>query len=328
MSIHSIDSWYVIIFIVGASIGGLIAWLWSKSKYQQEREILKIKIAELETNIQNARIIQNWVDNSKDNLREAFSALASQALQNNNDQFLQLASQQMDNTLNQVRGDWNTQKVEIEKIINPLDKNLDKLDEKIQNLEQKREGAYKSLEEQLRQLATTHQTLQNSTTTLSQALKSSSVLGRWGEIQLRRIVELSGMLHQVDFQEQVIGNNLRPDMIIRMPNNGILPVDSKATLKFYLEAVSCDNEDTRNTNLDSHAKSIQNHIRVLSQRKYWDQFTKSPDFVVMFVPSEAGLYAAFERNSGLLNEAIEKRVLIASPMTLLALLKAIAYGVK
>jgi DNA recombination protein RmuC len=175
-------------------------------------------------------------------------------------------------------------------------------------------------------LGRTHTSLQTTTLTLAQALKSQTVRGRWGEIQLRRVVELANMVNHVDFTEQASSDMGRPDMVIHLSNKGILPVDSKVPLNAYLEAVESDDEASRRAKMSEHARAMQGRVRDLCQKKYWDQFPYSPDFVVMFVPNEACLTAAFETDPSLLDYAIQQHVLIASPVTLLALLKAVAFG--
>jgi DNA recombination protein RmuC len=267
-----------------------------------------------------------WIQEAEIKLREAFEALAARSLQSTSDELLKRAKEQTEFLIGQIRGDLTTNKAELQGIVEPLKSGLKSLDTNVRELEQKREGAYRSLEEQMRELGRTHSSLQNTTLTLAQALKSQTARGRWGEIQLRRVVELANMVNHVDFTEQASADVGRPDMIIHLSNQGILPVDSKIPLNAYLEAVEAGDETSRRIKLTEHAKAMQARIRELCQRKYWDQFPYSPEFVVMFVPNEACLSAAFETDPSLLDYAIEQHVLIASPVTLLALLKAVAFG--
>lgn len=168
--------------------------------------------------------------------------------------------------------------------------------------------------------------LQETTTTLVSTLKSPTARGRWGEMQLRRVVEMAGMVKQVDFEEQAVTDSGRPDMIVHLPNGGILPVDAKTPMDAYLEAVSATSESERQQKLTAHAAAMRKRIQELAQRGYWSQFERTPEIVVMFIPNEACLSAAFETDSNILDAALEKRVLPASPITLLALLQAVAYG--
>lgn len=181
----------------------------------------------------------------------------------------------------------------------------------------------------MQQLSLTHTDLQRTTTTLAEAFKNSGVRGRWGELQLRRLVEMAGMIKQVDFTEQKkvgTGNSRQPDMLVRMPNGGVLPVDSKVPLTAYLAAVESCDEAVRQAKLQEHVAATRTQIRELSKKAYWDQFEQAPEFVVMFVPNEAGLSAAFQLEPELLDEALKNHVLIDTPVTLLALLKVVAYG--
>ncbi|MBI4455174.1 MAG: DNA recombination protein RmuC [Acidobacteria bacterium] len=332
--------------ITGFLIGVLLTWLWSRvrlvrmetehrfcaeklanlERTETENEQLEIQLAQLQTERKMDGEKLQWISQAQAKMREAFEALASQILQNNSATFLSQAQEQVNSLLNQVRGDWNVHKMELQNLVHPLKENLGSLDGHVRELEQKREGAYQGLQEQLRQLAQTHADLQATTITLAQALKSPAVRGRWGEVQLRRVVEMAGMVEHVDFDEQVSTEGGRPDMIAYLPNGGSLPVDSKVPLESYLEAAETEDEEIRRLKLDDHARALQSRVRELGQKRYWEQFEKTPDFVVMFLPNDACLSAAFESDPNLLEYAVTQRVLIATPVTLLALLKVVAYG--
>jgi DNA recombination protein RmuC len=294
-------------FMLGLFIG-LAVWNKAKSAYDKESGTLRIRIAALEQDhVIDADKLQ-WVEQAEQKMRDAFKALASDALQSNSKSLTALT------------------KKDIQGVVDPLKKNLESLDGHVRELEKNRQGAYKSLEQQLKQVQETHAKLHETTLTLTQALRSPTVRGRWGEIQLRRVVEMAGMVKNVEFDEQVSTDLGRPDMIAHLPNGGVLPVDAKVPLNSYLDAMESSDEELRKGHLKAHAKAMRDRIRELAQKKYWDQFESSPDFVVMFVPNEACLGAAFEYDSQLLEYAIENKVLISSPVTLLALLRTVAYG--
>ena len=257
-----------------------------------------------------------WVEGAEEKLREVFQALASRSLQDNTEGFLKHAREQMGRLLTEVRGDWGTHKEELRNLVEPLGKNVTELDRQVQQMEQKREGAYQGLQEQLRQLGP-----------LVQALRAApDARGRWGEIQLRRVVEMADLVAHVDFEEQAVTDNGRPDMIVHLPNQGILPVDSKAPMLAYLEALEDGDGTQRAAKLKEHAAAMRGRIRELSQKRYWEQFDRAPEVVVMFVPNDACLSAAFEKDAELLEYAMQQKVLPTTPVTLLALLKTVAYG--
>ncbi len=248
-----------------------------------------------------------WMEKARHELADTFAALSSKALRDNSSQII-----------NQSR----------ESIFRPLDRELQKLEKQVQALESKREGAYRSIETHVVNLQKAFGEMQSTTHSLASALKSSSVRGTWGEVQLRRIAELAGMVDHVDFEEQKSADrgSSRPDMIVYLPGGGIIPVDAKAPMSAYLEAFESRDEQVRRNGLTAHANSIRKHMRDLSGRAYWDQFENAPEFVAMMIPYESGLSAAFTVDPKLYDEALSSRVIIVSPATLLALLKAVSAG--
>jgi DNA recombination protein RmuC len=298
----------LVAFMLGLLIG-LFLWYRARSRLDKEASELKLQIATLRKEHEGDVEKLDWVRKAEENMRDAFKALAGDVLKSNSETLTSQA------------------KKDLQGIVDPLKENLTSLNGYVRELEKTRHGAYKSLEQQLSQLRETHTQLQQTTITLTQALKNPpTVRGRWGEIQLRRVVEMAGMANHVAFDEQASTDFGRPDMIAHLPNGGVLPIDSKVPLSSYLTAMETHEEELRKTYLINHAKAMRNRVKELGQKQYWDQFESSPDFVVMFVPNEACLGAAFEQDPGLLEYAIDKRVLISSPVTLLALLRAVAYG--
>ena len=266
-----------------------------------------------------------WVEKAQESLREAFTALASDALTSNAEQYLARSRDQLAALLNQVRGDWGTHKEELKGLVAPLEKSLVALDGQIRTLEEKREGAYASIGEQIRTLGLAEAQLQTTTTTLAEAMKSSTARGRWGELQLRRVAELAGMEDHVDFDEQTVTDEGRPDMVVYLPDGGVLPVDAKASASAYLDAMQLDG-DARRARLADHAKAMRLRIQDLAKKQYWAQFARAPELVVMFVPIESALAAAFEEDPELLEYGLKQKILFASPITLLALLRTVAFG--
>jgi DNA recombination protein RmuC len=294
-------------FMLGL-LTGLLFWYRSVSRLDKNNTDLKIRLAAREKELEAERERLRWMEKAEAQMRDAFKALAGDALKTNSE----LLSAQA--------------RKDLQGVVQPIKENLTSLDTHIRELERARQGAYQSLEQQLLQLRQTHIRLQESTISLTQALKSPTVRGRWGEMQLRRVVEMAGMVKHVAFEEQAATDLGRPDLIAYLPNGGILPVDSKVPLGSYLAAMDNMEEEKRKVHLAEHAKAMRSRIRELGHRQYWEQFSSSPDFVVMFVPNEACLGAAFEYDPALLEYAIDRKVLISSPVTLLALLRAVAYG--
>ncbi len=309
----------------GLFIGIVVTWLVARSRFQASHADLRIAKATAEEELRAERAKAASLDAIQERMKDAFTALAHQALTSNADQLFTRSRDQLEALLKQVRGDWGTHKEELKGLVDPLSKALDSMDQQVRALEQKREGAYRSLGEQLRSLGDAQSQLRQSTTRLEQSLKSSTARGRWGELQLRRVVELAGMTKHVSYSEQVSIEKGRPDMIVRLPNEGILPIDAKAPARAYLDAMDLDGE-ARTHKLIEHAKALRSRVVELSRKAYMDQFETAPEIVVMFVPYESALSAAFEQDPDLLEYGIQQRILVASPVTLLALLRAAAFG--
>ena len=270
------------------------------------------------------------LDEARAKLADAFKSLAGEALGTHSRDFLRLAQENFERILAEARGDLGKRQEAIDGIVRPLSDSLRRFDEQVRVLETSRQSAYAGLEEQIRGLAASQGQLQRETANLVTALRKPQVRGRWGEMTLKRVAELSGMVEHCDFTEQVTaaaeGGRVRPDIVVRLPGDREIVVDAKVSLEAYLDAIAADTEEVRTAQLARHAQQMRVHLNQLAAKGYWEQFDRAPEFVVMFIPGESFFAAAIESDRELVEDGMKRGVVLATPTTLMALMRAVAFG--
>src|SRR6267154_1739016 len=348
----------VVVGVIGLLFGSVLAWLALRSRSaglsarlclrEKELEAEKASLARLQqvytelvagkARLESALESERKANDEKielvtravEELRNAFKAMASDALKSNNSSFLVIAEETLKRFQGQAKGDLEARQKAVADMVAPVRDSLNKVDAQIQQMEVARGDAYGELRSQVQSLITTQKELQSETGNLVRALRTPNVRGRWGEIQLRRVVEIAGMLSYCDFSEQetVTGESgrLRPDLVVKLPGGKHVVVDAKTPLQAFLDAFETTDEEARRACLANHARQVRDHMKTLSGKKYWEQFDATPEFVVMFLPGETFFSAALEQDSSLIEHGVLNRVIPASPTTLIAFLKAINYG--
>jgi DNA recombination protein RmuC len=314
----------------GLLLGAALSWLIMRNR--QRRQQRDIEALESRVKSQDALQLEreNAFEAATGRLARAFSDLANQSLKSNSENFLRLAEQNLGAHQEKAKRELSEREQAVENLVKPIRDSLQQSQRQIAELEKARSEAYGSIRSQLETMQLSQQSLAQETQNLVNALRRPQVRGRWGEITLRRLVELAGMVEHCDFQEQVHTTDddkiIRPDMIVRMPDNRELVVDVKTPLEAYLEAVEAKDDAQRQLGLKRHARNLRDHIRSLSSKTYWEHFSQSPEFVILFIPGDQFLSAALNEDPDLIEYALSRQIILATPTSFVALLKAVAYG--
>ena len=323
-----------IVAILIALLAGLIGFFWSHLHDQQAITRLHEDKARLQAQLDGERKAAmaklRSFEQAREQFQQTFKALAGDALKSNSSEFLKLAEANLKHFQTHAQGDLSQRQKAVENLVRPIQQALEKTEKQVREMERERQQAFGSLDQHLKTMTESHHLLQGETRNLVQALRRPEVRGQWGELTLKRLAELAGMAEHIDFVQQesiqTEAGLLRPDMIVRMSDDREIVIDAKTSLDAYLSAIEARDDQQRDHHLERHARKVRERVRELASKNYWQQLPKSPEFVVLFIPGDQFLSSALNTDPQILEDALADKIILATPTSLVALLRTLAYG--